>query len=73
LWVLWQRADALFVQRFDALLSMGNGALSKSVPWSQEGETLTSAVRAVDPWFAHLGEDLAPNAFPSTARAEARR
>jgi hypothetical protein len=30
---LWQQADALFVQRFDALLSMGNGALKKDLPW----------------------------------------
>jgi parallel beta-helix repeat protein len=30
---LWQQADALFVQRFDALLSMGNGALKKDMPW----------------------------------------
>ncbi len=29
----WQQADALFVQRFDALLSMGNGALKRDMPW----------------------------------------
>jgi hypothetical protein len=31
---LWQQADALFVQRFDALLSMGNGALKWDMPWA---------------------------------------
>ena len=29
---LWQRADALFVQRFDALLSMGMGSRMLGMP-----------------------------------------
>jgi hypothetical protein len=69
---LWWQADALFVQRFDALLSMGNGALSKSVPWTQEGEQLTSAVQAVDQLFADVEADLAQDAFLHAAGAEAR-
>jgi hypothetical protein len=70
---LWQRADALFVQRFDTLLSMGNRALSKSMPWTQEGEQLTSAVQAVDQLFADLVGDLAQDAFLHAAGAEGHR
>jgi hypothetical protein len=53
---LWQRADALFVQRYDALLSMGNGALSKSLLPAPAQAGMASSLPTLDPWFT-AGED----------------
>jgi hypothetical protein len=55
---LWQRADALFVQRFDALLSMGNGALSKSVLSAPDLERMASSLQTLDQLFTHGEEAL---------------
>jgi hypothetical protein len=53
---LWQQADALLVQRFDAMLSMGNGALSKNTLSAPELERMASSLQTLDQLFIH-GED----------------
>jgi hypothetical protein len=54
----WQLADALFVQRFDALLSMGNGALSKSrLPVSAQAR-IASSLQTLDRLFTNWEDSL---------------
>jgi hypothetical protein len=47
----------MFVQRFEALLSMGNEALSKSILSASELERMASSLQALDQLFTH-GEDI---------------
>jgi hypothetical protein len=54
----WQRADALLAQRFDALLSMGNGALSQSVLSAPEREGMASSLRTFDQLFTDWEDGL---------------